>query len=56
MQEPCEYKELNVWEGENKKPEYLKLQPFGKVPAIEDRDLGISLFESRAIIRCVLLP
>eukprot|EP01018_Ginkgo_biloba_P017882 Gb_28403 [translate_table: standard] len=33
----------------HKKPDYLSLQPFGKVPAFQDGDL--TLFESRAIIR-----
>uniref|UniRef100_A0A0C9RU46 glutathione transferase n=1 Tax=Wollemia nobilis TaxID=56998 RepID=A0A0C9RU46_9CONI len=34
---------------EQKKPEFLDLQHFGKVPAVQDGDL--TLFESRAIIR-----
>ncbi|XP_078439995.1 glutathione S-transferase F11-like [Wolffia australiana] len=34
---------------EHKKPEYLDLQPFGKVPYIEDGDL--KLYESRAVAR-----
>ncbi|KAI3929149.1 hypothetical protein MKX01_006385 [Papaver californicum] len=35
---------------EHKQPEFLKLQPFGVVPAIQDGDF--ILYESRAIIRC----
>ncbi|GLJ52776.1 hypothetical protein SUGI_1124200 [Cryptomeria japonica] len=34
---------------EQKKPEFMALQPFGKVPVVQDGDL--TLFESRAIIR-----
>jgi len=42
---------VNVRKGEGKKPEYLKLQPFGLIPVLEDRDL--TLYESRAIIRYI---
>ncbi|CAL0334803.1 unnamed protein product [Lupinus luteus] len=35
--------------GEQKKPEFLLLQPFGQVPVVEDGDFR--LFESRAIVR-----
>ena len=28
------------------------LQPFGKIPVLEDPELGITIFESRAILRC----
>jgi glutathione S-transferase len=51
LQEPFELKEVDLRKGDNQKAEYLKLQPFGKIPAVEDPDLGLSLFESRAIIR-----
>ncbi|XP_057429898.1 glutathione S-transferase F9-like [Lotus japonicus] len=40
---------LDLFKGENKEPEYLKLQPFGKLPVIQDGDY--TLYESRAIIR-----
>ncbi|CAK9876048.1 unnamed protein product [Sphagnum jensenii] len=42
---------VNVRKGEGKKSEYLKLQPFGLIPVLEDGDL--TLYESRAIIRYI---
>ena len=44
-----EFVELNVMAGEHKKPDYLKIHPFGKIPAIDDN--GFTLFESNSIIR-----
>lgn len=46
---PYEYKRINLAKGEHKKPDYLKLHPAGKVPAIQDEDFV--LFESNAIIK-----
>ncbi|PIN16051.1 Glutathione S-transferase [Handroanthus impetiginosus] len=40
---------IDILSGEHKKPDFLLMQPFGQVPAIEDGDFR--LFESRAIIR-----
>ncbi|PIA39849.1 hypothetical protein AQUCO_02600363v1 [Aquilegia coerulea] len=40
---------VDMLNGANKTPEFLKLQPFGFVPVIEDGDY--MLYESRAIIR-----
>ncbi|KAH9288318.1 hypothetical protein KI387_032435, partial [Taxus chinensis] len=40
---------VDLLKGEQKNPEFLALQPFGKVPAVQDGEL--TLFESRAIIR-----
>ncbi|XP_048137985.1 glutathione S-transferase F9-like [Rhodamnia argentea] len=40
---------LDILKGENRAPEFLKLQPFGSVPVIQDGDY--TLFESRAIAR-----
>ncbi|XP_004491312.1 glutathione S-transferase F9-like [Cicer arietinum] len=40
---------LDVIKGEHKDPQYLKLQPFGGIPVIEDGDY--TLYESRAIMR-----
>ncbi|XP_054796163.1 glutathione S-transferase-like [Prosopis cineraria] len=42
---------LNMSKGEHKKPDFLKIHPFGQVPAFEDD--SISLFESRAICRYI---
>ncbi|CAI9775434.1 unnamed protein product [Fraxinus pennsylvanica] len=41
--------DIDLFKGENKSPDYLKLQPFGLLPAIQDGDY--TLYESRAIIR-----
>ncbi|KAL5729943.1 glutathione transferase [Ranunculus cassubicifolius] len=40
---------VDVYNGAHKEPEFLKLQPFGVLPVIEDGDF--TLYESRAIIR-----
>ncbi|KAL9244064.1 hypothetical protein vseg_017876 [Gypsophila vaccaria] len=42
---------VNMSKAEHKSPHYLKIQPFGQVPAFQDDD--ISLFESRAICRYI---
>jgi len=39
---------LDFEKGELKAPEYTRVQPFGKIPAIEDE--GFKLFESAAIV------
>jgi glutathione S-transferase len=45
--EPFEIVRINLQAGEQKKPEYLKINPNGTVPALVDGDLA--LFESGAI-------
>jgi glutathione S-transferase len=45
---PFEVIELNMQAGENRKPEYLALNPFGQVPTIQDGEL--TLFDSNAIL------
>ncbi|KAK7384952.1 hypothetical protein VNO78_30655 [Psophocarpus tetragonolobus] len=42
---------VNMSKGEHKKPQFLKIHPFGQVPAFQDDD--VSLFESRAICRYI---
>lgn len=39
--------------GEQKEAWYLEKQPFGKVPVLEDVDTGVTVFESRAIMRYI---
>jgi glutathione S-transferase len=46
---PYERITLDFEKAEQKAPEYLKLQPFGKVPVLEDD--GFFVYESRAIVR-----
>ena len=41
---------INLGKGEQRDPEYLKICPNGRIPAIVDTDTGISLFESGAIL------
>ena len=40
---------VNVFAGDQKKPEHLARQPFGKIPALEDGDFR--MYEARAIAR-----
>lgn len=44
-----DYVKVDLRAGENRKPEFLKLHPAGKIPVIDDD--GFILFESNAIIR-----
>jgi len=44
-----EYKRVNLLAGEQKSPEFLKINPTGRVPAINDD--GFTAFESAAIIK-----
>lgn len=45
---PFEVVELDMRAGDNRKPEYLALNPFGQVPTIQDGD--VTLFDSNAIL------
>jgi glutathione S-transferase len=40
---------VDLSKGAHKSPDFLKLQPFGQVPVLQDGDIAI--FESRAIVR-----
>jgi len=48
---PYELVTVDFAKGEHKSEKYMKLQPFGKVPALEDD--GFILFESRAIAKYI---
>jgi len=44
---PYEYKRISIRDGDNKKPEFLKINPGGKIPCLQDGDLILT--ESMAI-------
>ena len=41
---------VNLAEGDQKKPDFLKISPNGRIPAIIDTDNDLSIFESGAIM------
>src|ERR1700740_507725 len=41
---------VNIRNGDQFKPEFVKICPNSKIPAIVDRDAGVSIFESVAIL------
>lgn len=41
---------ININQGEQKNPEFLKISPNNKIPAIFERDTGLALMESGAIL------
>ena len=46
-----EIKWVNIGAGEQHEPDFLKVSPNGKIPAILDNETGISLMESGAILQ-----
>jgi GST-like protein len=50
LQLPYAVVPTNPFAGETQRPEYLAINPNGKVPFIVDRESGITLFESNAIL------
>ena len=48
---PYEVHAIDLMKGEQKAPEYLKINPNGRIPAIVDRDAGdFAVFESGAVM------
>ncbi|KAK2814348.1 hypothetical protein FQN49_008213 [Arthroderma sp. PD_2] len=49
---PFEYISVDLSKGEHKKEDYMKLQPFGCIPCLDDD--GFVLYESRAICHYIV--
>jgi len=48
---PYEVKRVRILEGDQRKPEYLAINPNGRIPAIVDHDAdGFAVFDSGAIL------
>lgn len=47
---PYEIVPVDIRAGEQRKAEYLRTNPNGKIPALLDRDTGVTIFESGAIL------
>ncbi|WP_437815903.1 glutathione S-transferase family protein [Sorangium sp. So ce1078] len=47
---PYEVRSVNVFAGEGRSPEFLAMNPAGKIPVIRDRDADLVLTESDAIL------
>jgi glutathione S-transferase len=48
LNSPVEYVHVNLGKGEHKAPDYLAINPNGKIPALQDGD--VTLWESNAIM------
>jgi GST-like protein len=47
---PYDVRPINVFAGEGRSPEFLALNPTGKIPVIRDREAGVVVTESAAIL------
>lgn len=47
---PYRLHHVKIDDGENRQPDFLKLNPHGRIPVITDDETGITLFESAAIL------
>lgn len=47
---PYNLRHIRIEKGENRQPEFLRLNPHGRIPVLVDDDTGITLFESAAIL------
>lgn len=47
---PYEVHPVNIGQGDQFKPDFLKISPNNRIPAIVDRDTGITMMESGAIL------
>lgn len=45
-----EYHEIDLTKGDQKTPDFLKKNPNGRIPALHDRETGVTIFESGAIL------
>ena len=42
---------VDLQQGEHKSADFLKLQPFGQVPALEDTEAGLLVFECVLVVQ-----
>ncbi|MFQ6572717.1 glutathione S-transferase family protein [Pseudomonas sp. UM16] len=47
---PYVLKHVRIEQGEHRQPDFLKLNPHGRIPVLVDEDTGVTLFESAAIL------
>lgn len=47
---PYTLRHVHIEQGEHREPEFLKLNPHGRIPVLVDHAAGITLFESAAIL------
>ncbi|GFG26280.1 glutathione S-transferase PM239X14 [Aspergillus udagawae] len=45
---------VDLAKGEQRTESYLEMQPFGKVPVLQDTETGVQVFESRAIAQYII--